>query len=401
MLKAFIRFFVFLVAFASLVACGDDEPMPNPTEKNDCTVLVYLAADNSLASFAVDDYTEMLAGMGQVSRKGVRLLVYMDAGDAPKLVELKNENGVVKELIVKRYDERNSVGVSETKQVFDDVFGSSVYQADRYGLVYWSHGDGWAPYPLTAATRWIGQDKSEGDRRMNISEFKEILQSAPHFDFILLDACFVASVEVAYALREYTDYCIGSPTETPGPGAPYDEIVSQMFSSSEAAVNIGASYFNAYNAQYTGGSGLTNDNWTAGVSMCVIRTSALSELASVTKQALQGVEPVDGSVLRQQVFNYDRRTNSSKVGYYDMAALMERLLDVDVYKAWRPAFDAAVAYWGTTPKNFSQYAGMFSMTGSTGVTHYIPGQTEGTSGLDAAYRSTLWYEAAGLSALGW
>lgn len=401
MLKSFIRFFVFLAGFVGLAACGDDEPAPNPAEENACTVLVYLAADNSLASFATKDYAEMLTGMGKVGEKGMRLLVYMDTGDAPKLIELRNEDGKVKEQIVKSYDERNSVGVSETKQVFNDVFGSSAYQAGRYGLVYWSHGDGWAPYPLGAATRWIGQDKSSGDKRMNISEFKEILQAAPHFDFILLDACFVASVEVAYALREHADYFIGSPTETPGPGAPYDEIVPRMFSSSDAAVNIGTSYFDAYNIKYTGGSGLTNDNWTAGVSMCVIRTSALTGLASATKQALQGAKDIDAGELCRQVFNYDKRTSSTKVGYYDMAAIMELLLDADAYGAWRPAFDAAVAYWGTTPQNFSQYAGMFSLAGTSGMTHYIPAHTEGTSALDAAYRSTPWYEAAGLSALGW
>ena len=31
---------------------------------------------------------------------------------------------------------------------------------------------------------------------MNISEFVEILKSAPHFDFILFDACFMQAVEV-------------------------------------------------------------------------------------------------------------------------------------------------------------------------------------------------------------
>ena len=44
---------------------------------------------------------------------------------------------------------------------------------------------------------------------MNISEFVEILEVTPHFDFILFDACFMQSVEVAYELRDYTDYCIG------------------------------------------------------------------------------------------------------------------------------------------------------------------------------------------------
>ena len=83
---------------------------------------------------------------------------------------------------------------------------------------------------MRAGTRWVGQDKGNGDNRMNISEFVEILKSAPHFDFILFDACFMQAVEVAYELRDYTDYCIGSPTEIPGPGASYDAVVPAMFS---------------------------------------------------------------------------------------------------------------------------------------------------------------------------
>ena len=136
---------------------------------------------------------------------------------SPRLLELKNEGGTVVEKEVKTYPSRNSVGVDETQEVFADVFLNSQYQADSYGLVYWSHGDGWLPYPLGTGTRWVGQDKGNGDNRMNISEFVEILRTAPRFDFILFDACLMLSVEVAYELRDYTDYCIGSPTEIPGP----------------------------------------------------------------------------------------------------------------------------------------------------------------------------------------
>lgn len=44
---------------------------------------------------------------------------------------------------VKTYENRNSVGVAETLEVFDDVFKNDEYRAESYGLIYWSHGDGW------------------------------------------------------------------------------------------------------------------------------------------------------------------------------------------------------------------------------------------------------------------
>lgn len=83
-------------------------------------------------------------------------------------------------------------------------------------MVYWSHGEGWIPYPVTS-TRWVGQDTGDGDKRMNISALASVLDEIPHLDFLLFDACFMQSVEVAYELRSYTDYFLASPTEIPAP----------------------------------------------------------------------------------------------------------------------------------------------------------------------------------------
>ena len=79
--------------------------------------------------------------------------------------------------------------------------------------------------------------------------------------------------------------------------------------------------------------------------------------------------------------------------------MMQTLLDEEDYTAWKEAFDSAVVYWNTTPMNYSSSARMFSMEGTHGVTHYIPQSV--TSARAEAYRSLEWYEAAGLSKLGW
>lgn len=366
------------------------------------TILAYIAADNTLASFASLDLAEMKAGMAKVQDSNVHFLVYIDDGKSPRLLELKNEKGAVVETVVETYGSRNSVGVSETQEVFAKVFSNSKYQADSYGLVYWSHGDGWLPYPLRAGTRWVGQDKGNGDNRMNISEFVEILKSAPHFDFILFDACFMQAVEVAYELRDYTDYCIGSPTEIPGPGASYDAVVPAMFSAENAAVNIAKAYYEPYAAKYDEGKGLSNSNWTAGASVCALRTDKLVDLARITKQVLPG--SVDNAQLRSLIFDYDKRRGSDgfqdgHVGYYDMANMMKKITDNGGYLTWRQAFDAAVVYWATTSMNYSAYIGMFSMEGTNGVSCYIPSVSNTVT--DKAYRSTEWYTSAGFAALGW
>ena len=361
------------------------------------TVLVYLAADNTLSKFALEDLAEMKEGMALIGDDNAKLLVYIDTegSSLPRLIELKNENGTVTETVVKTYENRNSVGVAETQEVFADVFSNSKYQAESYGLVYWSHGDGWLPYPLSAGTRWVGQDTGNGDNRMNISEFVEILATAPSFDFILFDACFMQSVEVAYELRDYTNYCIGSPTEIPGPGASYDEVVPAMFSAEDVAVNIGKAYYEPYAAIFDGNKRPSNDNWTGGVSVCALKTDQLDELARVTKQIFP--ETVDKTQLRSSVFNYDQRGNAV---YYDFVGLIRKITDDAAYATWKQAFDASVVYWRTTPKNYSAYIdGMFSMENTNGVSCYIPTTSDNLT--DKAYRLTEWYTAVGFDKHNW
>ena len=372
----------------------EDGPSVGPVER---VVLVYFAADNSLSNLCYKDLDEIRAGMLNIS-DSMLLFAYVDANEEnAKLLKFRNIDGKVSEEIVKEYGDRNSVGVEETQEVFNDVFGNPAYQADSYGLVYWSHGEGWIPYPTPPSSRWIGQDW-DGDNRMNLSDFKEILAAAPHLDFLMFDACFMQSIEVAYELRKYADYVIASPTETPGPGAPYDAIMPYLAQVGASAAMAGA-YFEAYNALYNGSTPM-NDNWTGGVSICVLRTNGLESLAALTAQ-LMPTEEVDLYALREEVFDYDQRSgwDDSYIGYHDWAQMMQALLSEADYTTWRQAYDDAVVYWNTTPKNYSAVVGMFSMEGANGVTHYIPESV--ASPRAEAYRSLEWYGAAGLSKLGW
>lgn len=382
--------------FALLAACVDDKLEPETPQNGSRTVLVYVAADNDLSSLASADLAEMKTGMAKVKDDAsVHLLVYIDNGQSARLLELKNVGGTVTETEVRNYGQRNSVGVSETKEVFAEVFQNPQYRADSYGLVYWSHGEGWLPYPLRAGTRWIGQDIGDGtDHRMNISEFAEILSTAPHFDFILFDACFMQSIEAAYELRSYTDYLIGSPTEIPGPGAPYDEVVPAMFVAENVAVSVATAYYEPYASRYIPNAVVSNWNWTGGVSVSVLRTDRLEQLAQATKRAM--TESVDNAWLRSGVvFDYDKRrsSSSSRVGYYDFAGMMEQVATDAAYDEWKKAFDDAVVYWTTTAENYSSYVGRFSMEGATGVSCYIPSAQNTPT--DNAYRSTSWYESVG------
>ncbi len=399
-------FIVFLFA-----SCKDNDSTSSPSDGQSRTVLVYMVADNSLADFVSDDLTEMTSGMKQVDTSLYNLLVYVDDKSTPVLYRLaKDKKGNVTKVVVKTYNEQDSTNPVVMEDIVNTAFNK--YPADTYGLVYWSHGEGWLPAPQATrsiTTRWIGQDTNDGNGKthyMDISELASVLSATHHLDFLLFDACFMLSVEVAYDLREYTDYVMGSPTEIPGPGASYDYLVPAMLHIGQAqtadnnAIQIAKAYYEPYGKKYDLSENNTNDNWTAGASMGALKTSELDHLASATKSVLPA--SIDNASLAGTVFDYDRRFGSSSfVGYYDMVQLIQNITDSSSFSMWKAAFDKALIYWNTTATNYTAPGGgiNFSMKGTYGVSHYIP--LASNTNANSAYRKCAWYKAAGWDIIGW
>lgn len=386
-----------------LSACEKEEPIeprpPQPREKVSRTVLAYIVGDNTsndLSALLMDDFREMKAGMALVDDADCNLVVYSEMrNDVPHLIRLHKQNGKVIADTLFTYPERNPV----SKAVMADVITETVrlFPADSYGLVYLSHGDGWAP-AISPQSRSIGDYRGT---QMNISDFHQVLKSTQiHLDYILFDDCFMQSVEVAYELRDCVDYFIGSPTEIPGPGAPYGEVVRSLFEKENVAKGIADSYFNYYNDRYTGKIPSSNANWTGGVSVSVISSQALESLAFATQEILSKYisyqQPIDVS----SILSYDKR-NSNYRYYYDLDGLVNSLTHKNAdYDVWKQAFDAAVIQWSTTPMNYSFFINnLFSMEASAGLATYIPRAY--SAQLNTFYRTYEWYTAAGWDQVGW
>ena len=397
-MKKLFQTLLLSLSFLCIACGGDDEPTKPAQKQPQRTVLAYIVSDNSLSYFSDSDINEMLEGIKSVDTQVNNLLVYADSNATPVLYRItKDKKGNAIKEIIREYDEQVSTSPQVMKEVCNTVFSN--YPAQSYGLIYWSHGEGWKPMPL-AATRWIGQDKGDGTTDYtNIDELKQVLASVPHLDFLLFDACFMMTVEVAYALRDEADYIIASPTEIPGPGAPYDVLVPAMFKK-EGSIKIAQAYYEHYNALYDSGKNNSDNYWTAGVSIAALKTSALSALAQATNQALSKATSINLPAIKSNLYDYDQRPKSSSlyVGYYDMVKLMQALCTESDFATWKTAFDSAMAYYQSTPLNFSSYAGMFSMEGTCGLSHYLP---TGNTSLNAAYAQTDWYSAASLGDWGW
>ena len=168
------------------------------------------------------------------------IIVYSEMkNDVPHLIQLSNLGNGVKADTLFTYEEQNPLN----KKVMSDIVKQTVslFPAETYGFVFLSHSTAWLP-AKTPAMRSIGDYRGT---QMDVTAFSEVMSSAfpCPLEFILFDSCNMQAIEVAYELRDCTNYIIGSPCEIPGPGAPYSVLMPLLFKKDNPALDIADAYF--------------------------------------------------------------------------------------------------------------------------------------------------------------
>lgn len=393
------KIFILFISLFTLFACNNDEPDgPVIHEKVDRTVLVYMAANNSLGGWGESNYdekdiAEMLEGMKNTDKVGNLILYTVNQRERkPYLIDIKKtDKGAVLDTIV-RYESRNSLSVDNMKEVFDYVF--KIYPADSYGLCLWSHADGWFEDYDMASTRYIGQD---GNNYLSIPDLVSVLKEAPHFDFIFFDACFMQAATVAYELRSYTDYIIGSTTEIPGTGAPYQLVIEPMFKTPCDVYGIAANYYNHYASNYDPNYSLSSyvGEWPYGACISAIKCSELESLAVETKKIFQNHIDDIISLPLNSIQSYDCR---SRKAYYDMKDLIDHIASDSEKTSWMSQLGKAVIFDDSTPTCLSAIYGVkrFQVNVHSGIATYIPVfHNSSYTKWNTYYKTFQWYTAAG------
>jgi hypothetical protein len=379
---------------ASITSCVHNENSEDEWTDKRRTVLVYISGDNSLSNYADMNIKSMIQGSGENVLNDVNLLVYVDKSSTPPCllhITPDEETGVMIADTVQWYDEQNSASVEVMRGVLENVFGpGSPYNTKQRGLVLWSHGTAWLPSDMSSNyLRAFGEDKHDEtgdiDSWFNVSDLKAALEGYK-FEFIIFDACYMGSIEVAYALKDFTPYIVGSPTEIMGAGMPYQYMIPDFFGNNVEAsmINIGKTFYDYYQAQtgvYQSGS------------IGVIKTSALNSLASATNDILKGREEdiykLDASKI--QCLEY---LNIAPHVLYDFADYVRQMANDAQYTSFQKALDAAVLYQNTTEEAYFNNGGMrpLDATRFCGVSCYLPRAT--TTKLNDWYKQLDWYNAA-------
>lgn len=402
------RLLYLCVTIAMLASCSNEIPEQEEASFNGRTILVYLVANNSATN--LDRYLKtnilwMYQNMATDS-DSCRLLVYYRPNQndqliaEPSILEFRSDgkghiNGrsalsteefsdvFGEATVLKTYIETEGYNATDPEvmmQVFRDMQTAAPSQS--YGLIFGSHASGWMPASATVS-RAFGDDDGYS---INIPELRDVLTNSfasGNLDFILLDACMMGSVEVAYELRNVADYCIASVMETPASGFPYQ----RMFH-----------YLSDTDVDYQRICTAFTDYYQSGWGTCAaIDCSRLDNLADAVAGELQN-HAADISTLDYQ--NIQQYGASSYRNFsFDIGDFFRLLNGGTIPTSIQTALDQAVIAKSCIPGKYS-YLPEVDADRFCGIGMFFPEYTGRTISWEDYYRTSIsWYQAVGWDGL--
>lgn len=385
------------------------EPIPGGIAHR--TVLLYMVGENSLAPYLASDLNELAQGALSLSSKDV-MLVYLDGIKLPRLFRYYVKGGQVYCDTVKKYNsDVISTDTTVMSSILHDAFNA--YPAQGYGLIMWSHGNGWlydssrSSAAAIARRRTIGIDNgrntmSNTGQAMEIEELASVLGKLDKpLDFLFFDACFMQGAEVAYALRNCTRYIVGSPAEIPGPGAPYQKMVTPMFADSADIAGMVDAYYSYYNDNEI------KEGYTRyGALVSAVKCDEMENLAQASRPLIIKYLHLGHDLDLNIAQRYLPILTSAFPEYFDMNGVVSCVADSAEYAAWKRAYDRAVPVRKGTSWWYSNYAGYCSVDFDqyTGFSFFVPrapSMFPTYTKLNTAFTRTAWYKAAGWDEAGW
>ena len=387
------------------------------------TVFMFFPWSNNLLSDFRRTVEDMQTVVTQRSMKDERIMVFMATSEREAvLFELKKQNGRCLTDTLRRYSDRPFTSRQWLTSLFSEVI--TLAPASRYGMVVGCHGLAWVPVqgqrntrkrlgsqerideednlykeerideennlykkeridkeglykeeridkegepndlmhfevqgPVT--TRFIGGTYPE--TQIETTDLADAMADAGlHTEYILFDACYMSSVEVAYELKDVTHYLIASPTEVLSYGFPYITMGKHLLGTPnyKGIVDSFISFYSSYNLPYG----------TVAVTDC----TQLDALAAIAQQInAAAAEPTNAAATEPTNAASEGKLNTARSGkdvpngvqimdgysptlFYDLGHLMS-LKDAGTVltAAFAEQLDKTVPYKGHTDQYFT------------------------------------------------
>jgi hypothetical protein len=326
---------------------------------------------------------------------------------SPVLVRFYSERGEVRTDTLKTWPAGASIA---NAAMVTDVFNwvKEEFPAASYGAVMASHASGWLPEGYYdkperyegynrggSSWSWAPRRKSFGHEYFSNGtmteeiEIKDLAKAIPYkLDYLVFDACLMATVEVAWELRDVCSYLVVSPCETPAAGFDYKGMAARLLKpETPDPKGVAQDYFAAYE----------NDSL-YGATITVVDCGALDPLASVCSTLFDryrsGIQNLTGS----NVQVYDR--SHGKKYYYAFFDLKDMLREAGATEedlaSLQKALDKAIVYEAHTKQFIT-----VKLDRCCGLSMYLPAYPDykkdlwhGTEFLDNFYKQNLSWNAA-------
>lgn len=382
--------FILLSISLILISCRNDDHEDEPGARiNDQTLFMYMPWSTDLTSYFQVNLSDFEKAMQKDILKNTRVLVFFSTSlKEALLLELKYENGRCTRTTLKEYDETELTTARGVTSILNDV--KALAPANRYAMTVSCHGMGWIPVSPSSSrsvgeknhwehegvplTRFFGGRNS--NCQIDVTTFaKGISDAGIKMEYILFDDCYMSTIEVAYDLKDVTDYLIASPTEVMAYGFPYHIIGEHLV----GKVN----YAGISNGFHTFYEGYAMPCGTIAVTKC----AELENLASIMKEI-------------NQRFTFDPNLRSSlqildgysPVIFYDFGDYVSKLCtDPELLDSFEKQLERAIPdlLKKHTRSYYSMGRGEVSINTFSGATISDPS----TSSRAASKTNTTWYKA--------
>ncbi len=393
-----------LAAFAVLLLVGCNG-LERPYEGTYDKVLIYCALGyNNLSHDLLNNFDQIQEGIlpGLWQDRAILAFCHTAKGsnyntpNPPQLIRIyRGPDGKARADTLKTYDNMAVAATKESlRSALTDIM--QMFPANHYGMIVSSHGSGWIPggytsdseassvreripardpaWPATKAfcNHFSGSGSSVRIQWMESPEFVDALPM--RFDYLILDACLMGGVEIAWDLKDLCRYLVFSPTEVMEYGMIYDTLSWDMLSGSEADLRTYCEEFYKYYSDMSGSPYGT---------ITLVDCSRLEPLADAFGSIVEAhrADIGIGQLTSTQRYYYA----SSKLRfYYDLRDFVEKL---GASAAEMARLDAAlkdcVLYHAETPTFFD-----LPLERCCGLSTYIPDPRR--TRLNAFYRELAW-----------
>ena len=308
MKKMFLAFFAFFFvsgpvfagsAIEDLLRVADKYDAPSapavnmqPSEKDkgsvretaEWTIMVFMNGKNSLSEYIKADFNEMeMAG----SNSKVNIVAELGCNFGPDSYDGSYYS--VNRYLVKHDTDMNAIASPVLQKLPGTDMGDwkelaafgkwakANFPAKRYFLIVENHGSGWDKKIPAGINRGISYD-DETDNYINTPQLAQAIREMGGVNVYGSDACLMQMAEVAYELKDMTEYVVGSEETEPGEGGDYAGFLVPFVNAADSINSLSAAklFMDSYGDFY--------DKTGEGYTQSIISSKAMPAFPAAVKK---------------------------------------------------------------------------------------------------------------------